>query len=365
MDLELGTLDFAVLKPTLFIINPAAGHRAMVRWDRLAVGLEAEGQPFEQAVTAGPGDASRIARQAVGTFDCIVAVGGDGTVCEVLSGIMAAPPFTTGVRQEVRTGPRLHQEEGSGMTSSPPVPVGEGLGVRISSAPTQPRPPSLAIVPLGTGNDIAATAGIQACAASLQALALRQTRAVDVIQIHCRLGGEAVVRHALGFASVGITSELLRRTTPRLKRYCGQRAAYVAGILLSLVRYSAPMMKITCGGRTVQNRFIFACASNSETFGGGLKIAPGALVDDGMLNINLIEAIGRLEALRHLPKLLNGRHTNHPKVRYKTGEELTIETENPIEVAADGDLIGCTPARFQVLPRALRMLVLHSSKDFQ
>jgi len=296
---------------TLFVINPAAGHRAAERWRVIASQLKAQGLAFEEAVTTAPGDACRIARARAADYELVVTVGGDGTVFEVLNGII---------------------ESGSSHTA-------------------------LGMVPFGTGNDVASAVGIYNEAEALQAAEKGQSRPVDLIRINCRVNGAAVVRHAMLFASVGITSELVTRTTPRLKRLCGQRLAYIVGLLFALRRYSTPIMKITCDGQTVEKQFIFACASNGETFGGGMRIAPGALLDDGKLNTNLIESIRPWEALRHLPKLLTGAHVTHPKVSYKLASDLVIETEPPIEVAADGDLIGYTPARFQVRPRALTVLV--------
>lgn len=243
--------------------------------------------------------------------DLLVAVGGDGTVFEVVNGM---------------------RESGSAEAA-------------------------LGIVPFGTGNDIARAAGIRNEPEALRALLAGTTRALDLIEVQCRVNGTEAVRHALLFASVGITSELLRRTTPRLKKVCGQRLAYIAGLLLALRDFRTPLMRITCDGQAVRNRFAFACANNGETFGGGMRIAPGARLDDGRLNVNLIEAVGWWETLRHLPKLLRGTHISHPKVRYQTALSVSIETETPVEVAADGDLIGSTPARFQVQPRALKVLL--------
>lgn len=296
---------------TLFIINPAAGHWTVRRWQALAAKLKDLGLTFEEAATTAPGDACRIARARAADYELVVAVGGDGTVFEVINGII---------------------ESGSSHTA-------------------------LSMVPFGTGNDVASAVGIQTVAEALEAVERGQSRPVDLIRINCRVNGATVVRHAMLFASVGITSELLTHTTPRLKRLCGQRLAYIVGLLFALRRYSTPIMKITCDGQTVEKRFVFACASNGETFGGGMRIAPGALLDDGKLNVNLIESIGPWEALRHLPKLLTGAHITHPKVSYKLASDLVIETEPPIEIAADGDLIGYAPARFQVRPHALTVLV--------
>lgn len=293
------------------IINCGAGQRISRKWERFAAELRSQGLRLEQAFTAKPGEACRLARGAASDYDLVVAVGGDGTVFEIINGLL---------------------ESGN-------------------------RRAALAIVPFGTGNDSARAAGIRNPADALRALLGGKWRNIDLIRISCQENGKPMVRHAMLFAAAGITSELLQETTPRLKRIFGERFAYVAGLLFALRRYSTPLMRITRDSETFHNRFVFACASNGETFGGGMRIAPGALLDDGKLNVNLIQAIGAWEALRNLPKLFRGTHHAHPKVFYRTATEMSIETENPIQIAADGDLIGFTPARFEVVPQALRVVV--------
>jgi diacylglycerol kinase (ATP) len=296
---------------TFFIINPAAGGRCLERWQAFAAKLRRLQIEFDQAITAAPGAALDLARQNAGSYDVIAAVGGDGTVSEAVNGIL-----TSGRTERV----------------------------------------ALTIVPFGTGNDSAATIGIRTETDALAAVSSGSLRAIDLIEIQCRLNDSQLVRYAMLFASVGISSDLLKYTTPRLKALCGRRLAYIAGLLFALRSHASPEMKITCDDQTRYGRFIFACASNGETFGAGIRVAPGARPDDGKLNVNLIEAVSRWDALKHLKKLRQGRHTTHPKVCYKTALDLRIETDPPIEVAADGDLVGHTPARFRICPRALHVL---------
>lgn len=88
-----------------------------------------------------------------------------------------------------------------------------------------------------------------------------------------------------------------------------------------------------------------------------MRVAPGALIDDGALNLNLISAMGRWSALAQLRRVARGRHLGHPKVRYLTARSVQIDTALPVDIAADGDLIGHTPAQVAVKPGALRVLV--------
>ncbi len=297
---------------TLFIINPAAGaDRGHIRWTEFQRHLQPPATQANQVLTERPGEAAQIAREAAAEYDLLVAVGGDGTAFEVADGLLSSATPRT----------------------------------------------ALAIVPMGTGNDLAAVLGIHTEAEARRALAGGQTRPVDVIEVHCVVDGAPAVRHALLFAGVGIAGEALKRTTPLVKRLFGRRLAYPVGLLRALWRYQPPRMRVTCDGEVFTQRFLFAGASNSELAGGSLRLAPGAQMDDGLLNVNLVEAVSRWRALRQLRPLSQGRHTTHPNVRYRTALSLAVEAEPPLDVAADGNLVGHTPARFQVKPKALLVVV--------
>src|ERR1043166_6805662 len=165
----------------LFIINPAAGAgRATRRWVRLEQELVRRGISFENVFTQGPDEAAQIARKSARDFDLMMAVGGDGTISEIADGILSSH---------------------SGGTA-------------------------LGVVPFGTGNDMASTAGIHNERDAIRALPLGSTRVIDVIAIHCLAYNKPISRYALAFAGVGIVSELLRKTTRAAKEFLGQRLAY-------------------------------------------------------------------------------------------------------------------------------------------
>lgn len=296
----------------LFIINPAAGsHRAMARWSSFeSIVRRSSGLQVDRVFTEGPGDAAQFAGKAAAEYDVLVAAGGDGTASEVASGILWCPNSRA----------------------------------------------ALGILPLGTGNDLAEVMGIRSHKDALDCFA-DCTVQIDVLQVHCVAAGSEVIRHALLFAGVGIISDALRKTTSALKRFLGQRLAYPAGVLRALLTYESPLMKVACGKQTFEERFLFVGASNTPIAGGGMKLAPGARIDDGLLNVNLIGRFGRLGAILQLRRLCQGRHQNHRRVRYMTAESLEISSPNDLEVAVDGELIGHTPARILVRPGALKVSV--------
>lgn len=311
----------------LFIINPAAGGgRGRQNWEEFERGvLRATGGVPElgttgdcaskapallkKVFTTAPGEAKRIAARASGNYDVLAAVGGDGTVWEVANGILTA--------KEKRAG--------------------------------------LAILPCGTGNDIARNAGVRNLDDAWSTLRRGSSTPIDVIEVQCCADSKAEVFHALSFAGVGIIGPLLRAATPTAKRLLGQRLAYRLGLLRTLCSYKPAPMRIKCDGQAFEGRFLFLGASNGEHAGGGLRLAPGAQINDGLLNINLVMAVGRVDGLGQLGRLARGQHTNHPKVRYFQSRRISVDAELPLEVAVDGELVGHTPARFEVKPRVLSL----------
>jgi YegS/Rv2252/BmrU family lipid kinase len=299
------------MPPILFIVNPAAGSgRVRARWTAFERELRQAGMSCECRYTNAPGHAQQLAQAAAGEYEIVVAVGGDGACAEVASGLLTS---------------QAHQTV-------------------------------MGVAPFGTGNDTPAVLGVNSESDSRRALQRKQIREIDAIRIHCTSAGKPITRHALLFGAVGIVSEGLKRTTPRVKRLFGQRLAYPAGILSALCKNAALPMRVKCDGREFENRFLLVSASNSEIAGGGMRLAPGALIDDGLLNVNVVEEVGRCEALRQLWRVRGGGSLNHPKARYFTARNLEIETEPPLDVAADGELVGFTPVRFEVRPKALRVL---------
>jgi diacylglycerol kinase (ATP) len=295
----------------LFIINPAAGAgRGLERWRRLEAQAQKLGIQPDHRLTAKPEEARQWAAQAAQDYDLIAAVGGDGTAMDVANGILSCP---------------------------------------------EPRA-ALAVLPVGTGNDLAANLGFNG---QLKILLPGQgrTRAVDVLEVKCQATQEQVTHHALVLAGVGLLGECLRRTNPTLKRVFGSRLAYSAGVAWALCRWRPTRLRVAIEDQVFENRFLLASASNGERAGGGMRLAPGALMDDGLLNVTLVEAVGRLEALRQLAAVRRGTHIHHPSVRCFMATSLRVESEPPCLVAADGEILGHTPVSIQLLPRKLSVLI--------
>ena len=300
-------------KRILLIANPAAGRRQGEQ--RLAVArtqLEALGHAVTAALTESAGHATRLAKSNAPDFEIVAALGGDGTVNEVANGLMAVE-----------------------------------LGER----------PALATLPVGTGNDVALTFGLAHFESAIDALANGGTRTLDVIRVQLMRDGEPVTRHALLFVAAGFAAEVIRKTGPRVKRLFGRRFSYSVGLFRALASFRAPEFSVKWDGGEKRGRMFQVCAGNTEFAAGGvMRISPGARPDDGLLNISLVGALGRLQIVRRFPSILSGRYVEDERVDYFTGKRLEIDAVPPAEIQADGDIIGTTPATIELLPGALRLV---------
>ncbi len=297
----------------LFVVNPTAGAGSSGdKWRRFKAEFQNTGISFDECTSSAPGAAIRLAADNADKYEAMVAVGGDGLAFEVATGLLRSAN----------------------------------------------RACALGVVPTGTGNDIATTLGIREPAAAAQALKNGHCLPMDVLQLDCVANGNTARFYALLFAGVGLAAECLKKTTPTVKRICGEKLAYPVGLIRALWSHDAPRLRVQCDGQTEEGRFLFIGASNTESAGGGMKLAPGARVADGLLNMTFVKALGPWRALLQVRRLCRGQHIHHPHVRYFTGTNIEISSDRPVEVAADGELVGHTPARFQVLPQALKVVTL-------
>jgi YegS/Rv2252/BmrU family lipid kinase len=217
---------------------------------------------------------------------------------------------------------------------------------------------ALGVLPLGTANDFARTLGIPGDLGRAAAVIARgQVRVVDV--------GRAGRRAFLNAASVGVSSALTRKLRGVLKRRAGALAYPVAGVAAA---GSPPFRaRIEWDGEALELRALQIVVGNGRYHGGGRLVAPRARIDDRALDLYVVAAPARrgastrrvreLAALaRYALGLARGRHVEDPRVLHAQASRVAIETVPPLEIDADGELAGHTPALFQVDPGALRVL---------
>ncbi|MEI8298704.1 MAG: diacylglycerol kinase family protein [Pseudomonadota bacterium] len=293
----------------LAILNPAAGRgRAARRWPRYAAALAARGINIELQTTRGPGEATGLAREAIAAGQSrILAIGGDGTLHEVLNGLIGAPTRAT-----------------------------------------------LALAPCGTGNDWARGRAIPRRPAAFAAmLAAGRTLAHDVGAIEYVADNGLQTRYFLNLAGVGYDAYVLEQLPRR-----GPRAlAYLTAVAAGLIRYRPPLTQIAAAGERLSGRYFATFAALGRYAGGGMQFAPRARPDDGLLDLVTIDHLGVLATLRRLPSIYSGRLLEDPAVHWRQVAALSISTDPPARIEADGQLLGNTPATIHVLRGAIDTVV--------
>ncbi len=301
----------------LVIVNPAARNGAVGRrWETLASQLSALGIDAETAHTQRPGHASELVRDGLRDGPrLVVAVGGDGTVNEVVNG------FFDGGR--------------------PIAPESE-----------------LAVVPIGTGRDGVRTYGISGKPErAIALLADGATRTIDLgrATYTAHAGGEES-RIFLNIASCGLSGAVAERANRTSKRL-GGTPAFLWATIATFAGWKNVPFRITIDGEQrelVANNTIVA---NGRYFGGGMHIAPDARTDDGLLDAIVFGDVGRVDLALNMHRLYRGTILRHPKASHRLARSVLVEPERALPIEIDGEQPGVTPVRFEVLPAALRLRV--------
>ncbi len=282
------------MKPCLIIRNPAAGRgRALKQWDAVARKLRDAGTVYDEVVTHRPWEASEIAEREAGNYERIIAAGGDGTVHEVMNGMM-----------------------------------------RAGSAA------ALGVLPLGTGNDFTKLL----------------SSGVGVIDVS-RISAGHDSRYFANGMDIGFGAHAARNLTrvPRFLTGFGAYLGALVLTLVKYPQLhvriqldDAPAFELTTAMTAVMN---------GTTFGGGFRVCPDARPDDGLLDLLLVGPVGRWEILQLASKIMSGAHTGDRRLRMLRTRRLRIESSEPMLVETDGELAFDDARRLEIvlLPGALKV----------
>ncbi|MDR5694869.1 MAG: diacylglycerol kinase family lipid kinase [Armatimonadota bacterium] len=290
------------------IVNPIAGGGKGVRlWPTIRDLLHEEGLEFTMVTSEAPLHAIELTLQAVeGGSQLVVAIGGDGTVHEVANGLLRA------------------RKEGRGEAT-------------------------LGIIPVGTANDFASALGIPLTVPeATRFLASGHRRDIDA--------GMVNDRYFVMVAGVGFDAEVVREVNRWRWRASGT-IPYLLGVLKTLVGFSPTEVTFVLDGKVHHQRVFLVAIGNSYRYGGGMKICPGAVLDDGLLDVVVAGNIGRLETLALLPRVYLGTHISYRKVQVFRAREVAVTSAaRSLAVHADGELVGEIPVTFRILPKTLRVV---------
>jgi diacylglycerol kinase (ATP) len=292
--------------PDLVVVaNPAAGHgRAGRLIGKVTTALHRLRLPHEIRISESGPDVERLARVAAeGGTKIVAALGGDGTVSMAANGLL-------------------------------------GTGA------------ALAALPAGTGDDFAKAIGAGKLNDAIELLADPKTADLDVIEVTTG----AVKRCFINIAGAGFDSEV-NETANGMTVKLGATGTYIVALLKTLSRYSPAAFMIQVGDERIELDAMLVEIGSGRWTGGGMKVLPDAVMNDGILDVCIVEALSKLAFLRAFPRVFLGSHATHPKVRMRTGTRVQVEANRRVLVYADGELVGPLPAVFEVRPAALPVVV--------
>ncbi|MCB9153285.1 MAG: diacylglycerol kinase family lipid kinase [Caldilineae bacterium] len=293
------------MSKALVIFNPHAGRgRGAKRAESVVAALHAVDFEFDSVVSETRGHAIELAQRAAESGrELIVAAGGDGTLNEVVNGVMQA---------------RQH-------------------GV----------PARLGVMPIGSGNDFAGSLGITTD--------LRQ--AAEILKRdHVRRVDAGMVNGRYFANNVGMGLEAQVDIEAHKMTWVSGQALYLIAIFRAIRSFPHPVVQIERDGQQINDKSILMItAGNNRRIGGGFLVFPDAVPDDGLLDLCVVDAIPRREILRLLPKLPKGKHVGEPAVEMSRFTHLVVESESPLPVHADGEILWTDARRveIEVLPDRL------------
>jgi diacylglycerol kinase (ATP) len=297
---------------TKLIVNPASGQETAIGHlpainDRLR-----ESGAVDIVLTTGEGDGAEAGRRAaLEGYDRVFVAGGDGTLNEVLNGI---------------------------------AQVDGALGAI-----------TLAVVPLGTGNDFATAIGVpDAPEDAVDALLGGAVIPVDVGRVNDRC--------FLNISAGGFIAEVSEAVNPQLKTVLG-KLAYLVGGAQVLFDYEPLTARITDASTTTEATLLAFAVCNSRLIGGGRLIAPHALIDDGWLDVCLIHAMPALEFVALLRRVSSGDHVDDDRVTYFRTQALELAFDRVVRINTDGQVLDAERCRYEVWPGAARVLMPRTTAE--
>lgn len=300
---------------TLLIVNPASrGGATGKRFHAVEPGIRAVLGDIEIAWTEHRGHAASLARKAAAHVDRVLAAGGDGTAHEVAEGLLES---------------------------------GEAGRVQMG------------LLPLGTGGDLMRTLGMPSdLAGALDRIRAGATRTIDAAQIHyCDVTGTERAGWLVNEISAGFAG-LVAATVDAGGKWMGGTLSFAQATVRAIIEHPTLTGRVSIDGEVVHDgAFVLASACNGQYFGGGMKIAPHALPDDGLLDCLVIPGMSRTQLLPKLGRLYTGTHLEVPGVISRRGRVFEVASSaGPVPFEVDGEPLGGLPIRAESVPGALTIV---------
>jgi YegS/Rv2252/BmrU family lipid kinase len=300
------------------VVNPASGAgKAGREWAGIETWLPSSGLPYEVARTTRPNEATEIAQRAVReSRPVVVAVGGDGTLNEVVNGF-----FRHGA----------------------PLPTSS----------------KLAMVPLGTGGDFRRTLRISDD--PKQAIDVLRNGLVRRLDAGCvtytTADGATALRHFINIADAGLGGDVVFNMGNGTKRF-GSTSYRLGGLRALLTYKNKPMTVVIDNASYELPKVQQVVVANCQYFGGGMQMAPSASPTDGVFDVILVKNAGKIETMRGMNDILSGKHLDQANRNLELvyGKRISVTSPAKVRIDIDGEAVGFLPALFEIQPGAIEFI---------
>ncbi len=300
----------------LIIVNPNAGNgKGKKDWDTIAALLKKENLPFKVKFTEEKGHAITLTTNGIKEgFRKIMTVGGDGTLNEVVNGAF----------------------------NNETCPTTDIL---------------LSMIPVGTGNDWGRMFGIPLdYEKAIRIIRDNKQMVHDVGLVSFFDGPVKKNRYFINIAGLGFESVVVRRTNFQKDRGHGGKLIYFYSLLMSLLSYKNTGAEIIIDGEKINADVFSINVGNGRYCGGGMRQTPDAIPNDGLLDVTIINGIGKFEIIRNLKILYDGTILSHPKIDGYRCKNIKVSSDSVIYTEADGESLGHTPAEFSIIPAGINII---------
>ena len=295
------------------IVNPMArGGATGKTWPILNTLLRTTGLPFDCELMQGQGHGIELSREAIEKgYNLVIAVGGDGTVNEVVNGLM--------------------DENGECRAA-------------------------LGIISAGTQNDIARMLGIprdylRAC----QFFRNFETVKIDIGAVECTHNNEIRRRYYINTAGIGFVTDVIEGSIPHTRlKVIGGGIPYAIGVIPKVLNYQNKDLVICIDGEKREERDFSVVVNNGRYLGGG-RTFPDATPYDGLLDVAVIGNLSKLEALLNFPLFFTGTYYYPHKIKLHKARNVIVDSPQRLPIQIDGEIVGCTPAVFRIIPSSLEV----------
>lgn len=304
---------------SMVIVNPvSANGRTGRNWPNIAGELKKAGLQFDAQITSKSGEATLLAQTALQKgYQTIIAVGGDGTLNEVVNGFF-----------DSENSRLINPEARLGLISS------------------------------GTGRDFIKTINYSEDIKDVcRILARSQVRTIDIGKVSYQNSeGQRASRYFINVAGMGMDGETVDRVN-RTTKVFGGKVSFLWGTVATLVQYRNRELTLEIDGITrYHGEATMVAVANGQYFGGGMRIAPEAKLDSGIFDIIIVDNMAKPDIIVNLHRIYRGTHLTHPKVYLMRGKDVRATSNQRVLLNVDGEQPGVLNAEFELFPRKLQLI---------